>query len=74
MVSDHASAEHRTNSGALVMTCCCGWRTPPHGVRSLDKDGNTVSILDSIRDQLLREWSAHAHAARAAASNADADR
>lgn len=59
-VNGHAPRETRTNSGALVVVCECGWRTAPHGCTTVDRHGKRKSAYSVVVDVLLREHGRHA--------------
>lgn len=59
-MNGHAPSETRTNSGALVVICECGWRSAPRGCTTFDDKGKRVSAYKIVVDELLREHGRHA--------------
>lgn len=63
-MNGHVPMEHRTNSGAVVILCECGWRTAPRGVYTRVEGKRKVVGLDTAREVVLREHGAHVAAVK----------
>lgn len=61
----HAPLAHRTNSGAVMIVCQCGWRTPPQYPVTYDHKKRNVSGRGGPRDRVLIEHGEHVKRVRA---------